>query len=57
MTADVRDEANQAIDRIRAIEAGVSVYPRETLSELIEIDGPIAWDIIRRDLGLAANDV
>ena len=49
--------ADQAIDRIRAIEAGVSVYPRETLSELIEIDGPIAWDIIRRDLGLAANDV
>ncbi len=44
--------ADQAIDRIRAIEAGVSVYPRETLSELIEIDGPIAWDVIRRDLGL-----
>ncbi len=44
--------AGQAVDRIRAIEAGASVYPRETLSELIEIDGPIAWDVIRRDLGL-----
>ena len=45
--------ADQAVERIRAIEEGRWHYPRHRMGGLINMSGRIPWDEIRRDMGLA----
>jgi hypothetical protein len=46
-------EAEEAITRIHAIEAGETEYPRMSYGELIELSNRPLYDILREDLGLA----
>jgi len=43
--------------RICQIEAGEWRYPRELFSSIINLKGPISWDVIRADMGLTQNGV
>ena len=44
--------AEQAVERIRAIEEGRWHYPRHRMGGLINMSGRIPWDEIRKDMGL-----
>lgn len=45
--------AEDATNRIRAIEDGEDVYPLERLGNLTDLSGRIFFDVIREDIGLA----
>lgn len=45
-------EIDQAIDRIRAIEAGETEYPFHLYADMIDLSGRVIWDMIREDMGL-----
>lgn len=45
--------AADVIARIRGIEDGSWIYPREEMAELIDLSGLVPFDIIRKDMGLA----
>ena len=44
--------ADEAIERIKKLEAGTWNYPREKYTELVDLSGHILFDVIRRDMGL-----
>jgi len=39
-------------DRIRQIEAGEWKYPRDRFGSIINLTGPVFWDLVRTDMGL-----
>lgn len=44
--------AAEAIERIRDIEEGRWVYPRESFAGLIDLSGRVVFDVMRADLGM-----
>lgn len=47
--------AGEAADRIHALEDGSWRYPRESYGDLIDLSGRYFTDIVREDIGLAAD--
>lgn len=45
--------ADEAVARIRDLEAGAAVFPRSDFAPMIDLSGNICWDEFRKDLGLA----
>lgn len=43
---------DEAVERIRDIEAGRWDYPRRSFGSLIDMSGRVPWDVIREDMGL-----
>ena len=48
-------DGTTAARAIRAWEDGTRRYPRESLAPAIVLTGRVAWDVIRRDFGLASR--
>ena len=48
--------AEEAVKRIRAIEAGEETYPLESLGSLVDLSGRVFFDVIREDLGLPSKE-
>ncbi len=48
--------AEETIERIRAIENGSWVYPRESFADLVDLSKRIVWDVVRNDVGLASRE-
>lgn len=49
--------AEDVIDRIRALDAGVWRFPRETFGELVDLSGRVVFDVLREEMGFAPKDV
>jgi hypothetical protein len=45
--------ADQAVDRLKALEDGTARYPWDSYRDLVELDGPYFFDNVRRVMGLA----
>lgn len=50
------DDGNTAVQRIRDIEAGRQVYPRESFEGLVSLSGKVFFDAVREAVGLPAKE-
>ncbi len=46
----------EAIEHMKAFEAGTWIYPSHAFSSLIDMSGRIPWDVIRENMGLQAKE-